>query len=104
MTLVGYRTVRASHSVDLDPSARIRVTFFPTAIHLCLDNFKEAESTIPFKREPPPNAPITERVQEQRYCLLDADQWEAHEAALCRLARDVASTWENELNKGAAGG
>ena len=70
--LVGYRTVRASHSVDLDPNARIRVTFFPAAIHLCLDDFKAAESTVPFKREPPPNAPITERVQEQRYCLLDA--------------------------------
>ena len=91
--LVGGKTVRASHSVGLDPRARVRVTFFPAAIELCLEQFEEAKKTVPFESEIPPNALTTERAQEQWYCLLDEQEWATHKATLAQLATDVAGAW-----------
>ncbi len=94
--LVGNTSVRASHSVNLEPNGKLRVTFFPAAVHLCFDDFEKAENTLQFKSEAPPNAPITERVQEQKYCLLGPTEWAKHKAALIDLAQKVAHAWVNE--------
>ncbi len=101
--LVGNKTVRASHSVNLEPNRKIRVTFFPAAVQLCLDDFENVESTLQFKSEPPPNAPITERVPEQKYCLLGPTEWAEHKSALIDLAQKVAHAWVNETNRETAG-
>lgn len=91
--LIGYRTVRASHSVDLDASGQVRITFFPAAIALCQKAFIEAKNTIPFQSEVPPNAPTTASVQEQLFVLLDSDLWATHKNALIGLAEKVARQW-----------
>ncbi len=92
------KKAHGSHSIRLDPSGKLRVTFFPAAIELCFTEFTEQLQTIPFKTEPPPNAPTTARVQEQWYCLLDEAGWKTHTAALQQLANAVNDVWINRLN------
>lgn len=83
-----------SHSVVIDESSRmIRITFYPASVHLCWDKFQTIKQTIQFQFETPPNAPITSKVSEQWYCLLDAAQWETHKVALIALANDVVAAW-----------
>ena len=85
-----------SHSVRLDSSGKIRITFFPAAVELCYGMFTEQQN-VPFHYEPPPNVPITERVREQWYCLLDREEWEEHRDALVELARAVNDAWLDRL-------
>lgn len=86
---------QACHSVRLDKNGKkIRLTFFPVAVHLCEAQFKKQNTVIPFTRESPPNAPETEHVSEQWYCLLDAQEWAAHKDALITLASAVYAEWE----------
>ena len=85
----GNVSVYATHSVVIDPSEGIRVTFFPGAVHVCWDKFQEATGTIPFEFEKPPNARRTERVPEQWYCRLDKTKWKKHKEVLNLLANDV---------------
>lgn len=93
--LVNATTARGSHSVRLDESEKkIRITFFPMAIHLCEAKFEERKEVIPFKQELPPNAPQTDRVSKQWYCLLDESEWAVHKDALTTLASDVYTEWE----------
>ena len=89
------KTARSVHSVQLDEnSKKIRITFFPVAIHLCEKRFEEQKEIIQFKQEPPPNAPQTTRVSEQWYCLLDAQEWARHKDALTTLASIVSAEWD----------
>ena len=89
------KTVRSVHSVQLEASSkRIRITFFPVAIHLCQEKFEEQKEVIPFKQEPPSNASKTDRVSEQWYCLLDNKGWETHRDTLTTLASKVHAEWE----------
>ena len=97
--LVSAASAHGSHSVRLDPSGKIRVTFFPAAIELCYDEFTEERENIPFQFEPPPNAPMTERAPEQWYCLLDAGEWAEHKDALIRLVASVDEAWIERLNR-----
>ena len=58
-----------SHSIVIDQiKGKIRVTFYPAAIHLCFDQFQKMREKIPFELEIPPNAPPTEEVRDQWYC------------------------------------
>lgn len=91
------REAHGSHSVRLDPSGKIRVTFFPAAVELCLDEFERQQQVMSFQTERPPNAPITERVQEQWFCLLDEEEWEEHKATLEKLADAVNDAWLDRL-------
>ncbi|MCY4387773.1 MAG: hypothetical protein OXC18_11800 [Desulfurellaceae bacterium] len=89
------KTARSVHSVQLDESSKkIRITFFPVAIHLCETKFKEQKEVISFKQELPPNAPQTDQVSEQWYCLLDAQEWETHKGTFITLASNVYTEWD----------
>ncbi len=89
------KTVRSVHSVQLEASSkRIRITFFPVAIHLCQEKFEEQKEVIPFKQKPPSNVSKTDRVSEQWYCLLDNKEWETHRDTLTTLASEVHTEWE----------
>ena len=96
-------TVVASHSIVIDPSGVIRVTFYPGAVDVCLDKFQEEKVTIPFELERPPNAPPTKRVSEQWYCRVDKSTWEKHKPTLTALAQDVHDAWQEYRRSGAAG-
>ena len=96
--LVSAASVQASHSIRMDLSGKIRVTFFPVAIELCYDEFMEEQKSIPFQSGSSPNAPTTERAPEQWYCLLDADEWAEHKDALVRLVASVDDAWNERLN------
>lgn len=93
--------VAGSHSVGIDQDGKIRVTFFPGAVHICLKTFQERKGTIPFETERPPNAPTTQLVSEQWYCLLDKEGWATHKDSLVALANDVNDRWQ-EIRRGTA--
>ncbi len=92
ITLEG-QNVRGSHSVTLLDSGKIRVTFFPAAVHLCAERFEQSRSPIPFQQAKPPNAPPTTEVSQQWYCSLNSHLWETHRDALATLANDVHAQW-----------
>lgn len=91
----------ATHSVTLEPGReKVRVTFFPAAVELCLNDFEDKKGTIPFQEEVPPNAPVTERVDKQWYILLDELDWRAFREDLVELAKDIGSSWQKRLGEG----
>ena len=53
--------VRGSHSVAIDESGRIRITFYPAAVDLGGEHFDALKKVMPFKAEKPPNAPATSK-------------------------------------------
>ena len=86
-----------SHSVVMEQdSGNIRLTFYPAAIHLCQDEFKKVERTIPFKTQKPPNAPPTSEVPNEWYCLLDDKKWTIHKKTLAALAIAVTDAWREK--------
>ena len=96
--LVKLKSAGGSHSVRLDGSNGIRITFYPTAVHLCLDQFEAERETIPFELETPPNAAVTTQVDKQWFCLLDAHQWDTHKDVLTTLAKAVSDAWILQLS------
>lgn len=84
-----YQSVRA---VDI---GTIRVTFLPIAVHLCKAQFEEADESIRFKKEPPSNAPGTNDIEHQWYCVLDEDGWKKHREMLLGLASSVYKAWDD---------
>ena len=93
ITLPDDTNVSGSHPVVIDPSGMIRVTFYPGAVHVCLEKFQEKKRSVPFEFEKPPNAPTTKLVSEQWFCLLDEKNWALHKPALTALAKDVYGAW-----------
>ena len=85
-----------SHSVMIEESGEIRVTFFPAAVHVCEKTFEELRNIYLFEFETPLHAPTTERIQKQWFCRLDAKTWKERKGALTTLARDVREAWEQE--------
>ena len=72
----------------------MRVTFFPVSVHLCKAKFQEVGRSLTFEREPPPNAPPTNDVSEQWYCILDRAEWDKHKETLFDLAEAVSRAWD----------
>lgn len=91
---------RGSHSALLEDVGKIRITFFPAAIHLCRKLFDE--STIAFNKEEPRNVPKTDDIFEQWYCVLQEEDWDSRRAELVKLAERVHAAWERHRKKGAA--
>ena len=102
ITLPENVNVYCTHSVVIDSSGVMRVTFFPGAVDVCLEKFQEKRETIPFEFERPPNAPTTKRVSEQWYCRLDKEKWEENKEALTELANDVLDAWQERRRSGTA--
>ena len=83
-----------SHSVKFEERGKVRVTFFPIAVHLCQGQFTDAGQTIRFTQETPPNAPSTNEVGKQWYCVLDEEGWRTHQEVLIALASNVYAAWD----------
>ena len=92
---------RASHSVAMDQDDRIRVTFYPGAVHLCQKEFEDKKNAIGFKCERPLHAPTTERVTDQWYCQLNRNEWNQHKKALTGLVNVVHDAWQEVRRNGA---
>ena len=101
ITLPENVNVQCTHSIVIDSSGAMRVTFFPGAVDVCLERFQEKRETIPFEFERPPNAPTTKRISEQWYCRLDKTTWEKHKVALMALTNDVHDAWQEIRRNGA---
>ena len=82
-------------SVRFTENGEMRITFFPASVHLRKSEFQEAEQVIPFRREPPSNAPTTNEVEEQWFCVLSRDGWATHKEQLIALVSDVYEAWSN---------
>ena len=92
-----------SHSIVIDEERQmIRITFYPASIHLCWNTFQKWKKKNFFEFETPPNAPVTDKVSEQWYCLLDKKSWELHREALATLANEVTSAWRKKRDEAKA--
>lgn len=100
ITLPENVNVYGTHSLVIDPSGVMRVTFYPGAVDVCWERFNKKREAIPFEREEPPNAPPTRRVLEQWYVRLDTETWDRHKEELVSLARDVHAAWQNIRRSG----
>ncbi len=81
-------------SLRITRNGEMRVTFFPISAHLCEAQFRKVEQSIPFKRESPRNAPPTNDVSEQWYCILDRSEWNTHKETLFGLVSAVSAAWD----------
>ena len=87
--------VRASHSVSIDGSGKIRITFYPAAVDLGGERLDELKNAVPFRAEKPPNAPATRRALNQWYCSLEEESWHKGKAQLVQFVRDVEDAWRD---------
>ena len=87
--------VRVSHSVTIDESGKIRITFYPAAVDLCGERFEMLKKEIPFKAEKPPNAPATRRAPNQWSCSIDEESWHKHKARLIEFVRHLEGVWRD---------
>lgn len=88
-----------SHSVVIEGRGRVRVIFFPAAIHLCRDFFES--NSVSFKDAPASAAPPTSDFQKQKFCVLDKKNWEKHKEALSEVSQKVYDAWEKHRDSGA---
>ena len=86
-------------SIRFIDDEKIRITFLPIAIHLCGTEFTNAKKDIPFVHELPPNAPPTNAVEEQWYCVLNMQEWEKHKDTLLDFASAVYNAWDEAVRK-----
>ena len=82
------------YSIRAVEGGKIRVTFFPIAVHLCSSQFDDVSKRIPFTQERPPNAPMTSEVSQQWYCVLDEAGWHQYKHELLRLTSEVYEAWD----------
>ena len=87
--------VRGSHSVSIDESGKIRITFYPAAVDLGRKRLEEIKKVISFKEEKPPNAPATRRAPQQLYCRLDEGSWHKGKGHLIEFLRHVEDAWRD---------
>ena len=80
-------------SARFTENGEVRITFFPVSVHLCKSGFQEAEQVIPFRQEPPSNAPTTNEILAQWFCVLSRDGWAEHKEKLIALVSDVYEAW-----------
>ena len=92
-TLSTGQKARGSHKIEIAGPGAIRIVFYPAAVELCEDEFEDLKEVIPFAVEPPPNAPITEKVSEQYFCRLDETGWQEHKDKIAALVREVDERW-----------
>lgn len=90
--------VRSAYSVRLQKGGKIRISFFPAAIHVCKADFQNHES-IPFSKTPSANASPTQQASDVWFCVLNKPQWEKHEVALTNLASAVHRKWSKKLQE-----
>ena len=83
------------HSVWATEPGKLRITFFPVSVHLCQEEFEAADYSIQFQKEPPPNAPPTDKVGRQWFCVLDEAGWKEHKDTLLGLASSVYNAWDD---------
>ena len=86
----------ASHSIRLEEECRIRVTFFPIAIHLCSDHFEKQK--IRFKQRAVQNAPGAGDTRYEWFVVLDKDDWGTHKEVFEELVELVQIRWRAERN------
>ena len=86
----------ASHSIRLEESRRICVTFYPIAIHLCSDHF-EKQKTL-FNQRRVQNAPGVGDIRDEWFVSLDKDDWANHKNVLKDLVELVQNKWRVERN------
>ncbi len=91
---LGYQ---GSHSIRLEEDRRICVTFYPIAIHLCSDHF-EKQKTL-FNQRGAVNAPGVGDIRNERFVVLDKDDWENHKEVLKELVELIQDKWMAERNR-----
>ena len=99
ITLPDNAPVRASHSVTLENSGKIRITFYPGSVDLCQKSFENLKNAILFESEPPRNAYATRRVREQWFCRLDEESWRNHKKHLTEFVQTMEKAFADEYRR-----
>ncbi|MCY3593549.1 MAG: endonuclease NucS [Acidobacteria bacterium] len=94
LDLGGANRVRAPFSLNLEHDGGLRFTYFPGAVHLCPDEFAQADNEIHFKRQRPSNAPTTGTVSEEWFTVFDEEGWHWHRDLLLSLCEGVSEAWK----------
>ena len=92
--------VYSTHSVRFESPDKIRVTFFPAAVHVCKERFDNKELRGGFEPETSRNAPRTAQVEHQRSWRLNRDDWNLHKAPLTELVNHVHEAWLEAMRSG----
>ena len=93
----------------IDPeNERVRIVFYPRAITLSEDEFRQPIREIPYETwpknlEPLPlgDDPLGDDYKEIQF-LLTEDEWETHKKTLTALVQSVYAAWQNEGQDNAA--
>ncbi len=73
---------------------KVRIVFFPLAKALCLNEFTQPVSEIPYDTWPKDLDPLKNARTEIQFHLT-AEEWETHKESLTELTQAVYSAWEN---------
>ena len=93
-------TGRQALYARIDPeNERVRLVFFPPAIKLRIDEFRQPIKEIPYETwpknlEPLPLGDAYKEIQVQ--FLLTEDEWETRKETLTALVQSVYTAWENQ--------
>ncbi len=91
--------VRGSHCVTIGEAGGIRITFYPSAVVLCHEEFEQVGDAVSFEGGEPPNALGTRRAPNQWYCRLDEQSWQRGRARLIEFVRAVEDAWREHERK-----
>lgn len=79
----------------VDPlKGRIRLVFYPRAIELCEDAFRQPIEEIPYETWPP-NQNALEDANTEIQFLLTSEEWEIHKKQLTTLVQTIYKAWQD---------
>ena len=81
--------------VRVDPEEeRVRIIFYPRAVELSKDAFRQPIEEIPYETWPPDQKTLEDANTEIQF-LLNPEEWEKHKEKLTTLVQSLYEAWQN---------
>ena len=78
--------------IDAEDLGEVRIAFYPRAVKLSKDAFRQAIGTIPYETYPPNPDPLGTGIN----FLIDSDKWETYEEEFTQLLQAIYQAWQGE--------
>ena len=78
--------------IDAKDLGEVRIAFYPRAVKLSKDAFRQAIGTIPYETYPPNPDPLGTGIN----FLIDSDKWETYEEEFTQLLQAIYQAWQGE--------